>query len=192
LPLVASQNISPYYARADCCPDLLVLQVEEIQNKPDTSLLSSFGNSLLDFGISNGSIASNSMPAPTTDLNNSSGSIAASNSSSKLDLFSKFKDTMVELINTDLSQPVPSASYHPSQQIQQPQVQRADQRKHAGNVHSTSYGSGPSPAAAAAADATQTTQTQQCQGKELATPLNLTFICCLLQSIVIRWLSAEV
>jgi FtsZ-interacting cell division protein ZipA len=108
---------------------LCSLQVEELQRtKPAAPQAATSSSSILDFGFINSSSNSNSHPSS----NNSSPAL-------KFDAFTKkFKDTMVELINTDLSQPLPNSSMHspsshyamhqqpissPTQQQQQPQQQ---------------------------------------------------------------------
>lgn len=87
-----------YHAWTGC----LELQVEELQRtKPATPQAAPSSSSILDFGFITSS--SNSHPS----------SSSSSSPASKFDAFTKkFKDTMVELINTDLSQPLPNSSMH--------------------------------------------------------------------------------
>jgi hypothetical protein len=77
--------------------------VEELQRtKPAAAQAATSSSSILDFGFINSSSNSNSHPSSNS-----------SSPASKFDAFTKkFKDTMVELINTDLSQPLPNSSMH--------------------------------------------------------------------------------
>eukprot|EP00879_Flechtneria_rotunda_P021620 GHRR01022787.1.p1 GENE.GHRR01022787.1~~GHRR01022787.1.p1 ORF type:complete len:702 (+),score=314.72 GHRR01022787.1:254-2107(+) len=126
-------------------------QIEELQRtKPATPPLAA-STSFLDFEFG------------FTSSNSASPTPGGSSSPNRFDVFTrKFKDTMVELMNTDLSQPLPDSSHgqHSSSYMQQHQQQRTGspaqamhQQQHQQQQAGSPAGLGPGQQQAAAAPA---------------------------------------